>query len=335
MATGDQLKALFKSHVSGDEDLFRSVALQIAAHEATKGNDRLAKDLRDTIDKIKRVQQPAGSPRAVPIARASGELAGLVTASYPNTRLSDMVLSDELRARIKDVIHQQRQRELLSSHGLAPIRKLLLVGPPGCGKTMTAAVIAAECELPLLSVQLHSLITRYMGETAAKLHILFDAMSQTKGVYLFDEFDAIGATRTAGNDVGEIRRVLNSFLLFLEKEDSESFIIAATNFSDMLDDALFRRFDDVISYELPDASAIRQLVKNRLSTFDLNGMNWEAINGAAKGLSHAEVGRVCDDVARTTVLAGLTTIDHKMFVSSLRRRTSMRSTRRRKKRNDE
>lgn len=335
MATAEQLKALFKSHVAGDDDLFRSVALQIAAHEATKGNDRLAKELRDTIDKLKRIQQPAGSPRAVPIARASGELAGLVTASYPNTRLSDMVLSDEVRTRIEDIIHQHRQRDLLSSHGLSPRRKLLLVGPPGCGKTMTASVLACECELPLLSIQLHSLISKYMGETAAKLHLLFDAMSQTKGVYFFDEFDAIGATRAAGNDVGEIRRVLNSFLLFLEMEESESLIVAATNFSDMLDDALFRRFDDVIGYGLPNTASAGQLIKNRLNIFDLSDVRWPSVGSAAKGLSHAEIGRVCDDVARTTVLSGIMTIDGIMLNKALRRRNGMRSIRRRKKNNNE
>ena len=335
MATAEQLKALLKGHLSGDEELFRSVALQIAAHEATKGNDRLAKELRDMVDKVKRVQQPAGTPRAVPLARASGELIGLVVASYPSTRLLDMVLDLDIRSRLEGIVHQHRQRELLSFHNLLPKRKLLLVGPPGCGKTMTASALARECELPLLSVQLHSLITKYMGETAAKLHLLFDAMSQTKGVYLFDEFDAIGATRTAGNDVGEIRRVLNSFLLFLERDESESIIIAATNFSGMLDDALFRRFDDVLEYGLPDKSAVRQLIENRLSTFDLGALQWPAVLRAAKGLSHAEIGRVCDDAARTTVLAGMKVVDTGDFTQALRRRGSMRPASRRKAKDNE
>ncbi len=138
--------------------------------------------------------------------KPTGELSGLVLASYPSTRLGDMVLSDSVRVRIEEIVLQQRQRDVLRSHGLTPKRKLLLVGPPGCGKTMTASVIAAECRLPLLFVQLHSLISKYMGETAAKLHHVFDAMVETRGVYLFDEFDAIGAMRSAGNDVGEIRR---------------------------------------------------------------------------------------------------------------------------------
>jgi SpoVK/Ycf46/Vps4 family AAA+-type ATPase len=333
--TGEQLKALLKSHLAGDDDLFRSVALQIAAHEATKGNERLAKDLRQMVEKLKRVQQPAGSPRAVPIARTSGELAGLVTASYPSTHLSDMVLAEDVRLHIASFIHEHRQRDLLNSHGLLPKRKLLLVGPPGCGKTMTASVLAHECELPLLAIQLHSLITKYMGETAAKLHLLFDAMHQTKGVYLFDEFDAIGATRTAGNDVGEIRRILNSFLLFLEKDESESIIVAATNFSGMLDAALFRRFDDFIEYGLPDASSIRKLIESRLSIFELSQLNWPTIEKAAKGLSHAEVGRVCDNAARATVLAGSMVIDGESVKAAMRRRGGMRPGRQNKKKHSD
>ena len=331
MATAEQLKALLKSYAAKDDELFRSVALQIAAYTATKGNEKLAQELRELINTGRRPQQPAGSPRAVPIARPTGELAGLVQASYPSTRLSEMVLSDSVRHHLTEVIHQQRQKDLLRTHGLSPKRKILLVGPPGCGKTMTASALAGECQLPLLYVQLHSLITKYMGETAAKLHLVFDAMSQTRGVYLFDEFDAIGATRTAGNDVGEIRRILNSFLQFLERDDSESLILAATNFSEMLDEALFRRFDDVIRYELPEKKHVRQLIENRLNIFDLSGVKWGEIGQAANGLSHAEIARACDDAARAAVLASEKLVGSDGLKQALCNRGGMRPTRRRRK----
>ena len=113
-------------------------------------------------------------------------------------------------------------------HGLSPRRKLLLVGPPGTGKTLTASVLAGELGLPLLEVRLDGLITRFMGETAAKLRQIFDATDQTRGVYFFDEFDAIGSERAIANDVGEIRRVLNSFLQMIEQDRSHSMVIAAT-----------------------------------------------------------------------------------------------------------
>jgi AAA+ superfamily predicted ATPase len=166
-----------------------------------------------------------------------------------------------------------------------------------------------------------------MGETAAKLHHVFDAMGETRGVYLFDEFDAIGAMRSAGNDVGEIRRVLNSFLQFLERDDSESIIVAATNFVEMLDDALFRRFDDVITYELPNGVQIRELIENRLTTFDLGGIGWEDVSIAARGLSHAEVARACDDAARTAVLTGVKAIHTEDLARVLSHREGMKTAR--------
>ena len=156
MANAEQIKALLRSHAAGDDEHFRAVAMQIAAHSARQGNTQLAHELRDLIDRARPTQAPVGSPRAVPIARPSGELAGLVTASYPDTRLSEMVLSDSLRVRLHEVVNQYHQRELLRSHGLQPRRKLLFVGPPGCGKTMSASAVAGECGLPLMFVQLHN-----------------------------------------------------------------------------------------------------------------------------------------------------------------------------------
>lgn len=317
MANTEQIKALIRSHNSGDDEHFRAIALQIAANLAKKGNTRVAQELRGLVDAAQRKQAPVGPPRAVPIARPVGELAGLVSASYPNTHLSDLVLSDTVGHQLRAVVEEYRQRDLLCSHGLEPKRRLLLVGPPGTGKTMSASAVAGECGLPLLFVQLHSLITKYMGETAAKLHLIFDAMVQTRGVYLFDEFDAIGAERGARNDVGEIRRVLNSFLQFLERDDSESIIIAATNFVGMLDKALFRRFDDIIRYELPSAHMVSSLIQNRLTGFNIADIKWRSITVAARGLSHAEVTRACEDAARRAVLSGTDVITTEGLKQSL------------------
>jgi SpoVK/Ycf46/Vps4 family AAA+-type ATPase len=234
-----------------------------------------------------------------------------------------MVLSDDLRAAISDVISQYRQRDRLRHHGLSPKRRLLLVGPPGCGKTMTASVLAGECALPLMFVQLHTLITKFMGETAAKLHLVFDAMNATRGVYLFDEFDAIGSTRGAKNDVGEIRRILNSFLQFLELDNSDSIIVAATNLAGLLDEALYRRFDDVIHYSLPDARIARALIENRLARFNLSKVDWRVPLKEAGGLSHAEVTRACDEAAKASVLADTTEISTTVLRDALRRRRQM------------
>ncbi|WP_425613834.1 AAA family ATPase [Anatilimnocola sp. NA78] len=302
MATAEQVKALLRSYGEGNGEHFASVALQIAADAARGGKGQLAQQLRTLVDDIKRKQAAGKVGGAVPIARPVGELGALLVASYPQTRLSEMVLSHETELALKRVLHEYRSQSRLREHGYSARRKLLLVGPSGCGKTMTASALAGELKLPLFSVQLHGLITKFMGETAAKLRMIFDAMVETQGVYFYDEFDAIGADRGAKNDVGEIRRILNSFLQFLEQDDSDSIVIAATNYEAMLDDALFRRFDDVIRYSRPDPEQIATLIRNRLRIFLGSRPAWTKIREAADGLSHAEIARACDDAAKHCIL---------------------------------
>jgi SpoVK/Ycf46/Vps4 family AAA+-type ATPase len=134
------------------------------------------------------------------------------------------------------------------------------------------------------------------------LRLVFDAINRTRGVYLFDEFDAIGGRRSSTNDVGEIRRVLNSFLQFLEQDDSRSIIVAATNHPEMLDPALFRRFDDVIEYALPTPSEIEAVFRNKLALFDTARVEWKQVVKAAQGLSHSEVALACQDAAKESIL---------------------------------
>jgi SpoVK/Ycf46/Vps4 family AAA+-type ATPase len=317
VATAEQVKALLKSYSQSDSEHFLSVALQIAAHEARTGKGKLAQELRDLVDDIKRKQSAGQIGGAVPIARPTGELASLLAVTYPKTRLSEMVLSNETHLNIERVLSEYRHRDKLRSHALSARRKLLLIGPPGCGKTMTASVLAGELKLPLFSVQLHGLITKYMGETAAKLHLIFEVMKQTRAVYFFDEFDAIGADRGARNDVGEIRRVLNSFLQFLEQEDSDSVIVAATNYVGMLDDALFRRFDEVIRYTLPVDRQLDELVRNRLGGLLVKRPDWARIRKAAVGLSHAGIARACDNAAKDCILRGRKRVDTAVLKSVL------------------
>ena len=323
MATAQQVKALLRSYSEGDAEHFVSVALQIAAHAARTGKGHLAQELRDLVDGIKKKQESGKIGGALPIARPKGELAGLLAVTYPKTRLSEMVLGAATATPLNRVIREYRNQEKLRSHSLSARRKLLLVGPPGCGKTMTASALAGELKLPLFSVQLHGLITKYMGETAAKLHLVFEAMTETRGIYFFDEFDAIGADRGTKNDVGEIRRVLNSFLQFLEQDDSDSLILAATNYIAMLDEALFRRFDDVVHYSRPDAEQAEQLIRNHLQVFLGKQSDWSGIRDAATGLSHAEIARACDDAAKDCILNDREKIDTRMLVTTLTERRQL------------
>lgn len=306
MTTARHIVALLQSHIDGDEDRFLSVATQLAAHEARQGHGKLAQELRELVDAAKgksaTVARRGAGP--VPMAQPKGELAGLLEARYSDVRLSSMVLKPELEDRLARVLREQRQQERLRARGLSPRRKLLLVGPPGAGKTMTAAALAGELKLPLFTVLYDGLIGKLMGETATRLRLVFDAVAMQRGVYFFDEFDAIGAQRAGPNDVGEIRRVLNSFLQFLENDDGPSLIVAATNHPELLDKALYRRFDDVISYDLPDPSVVQGILEARLATFDLKPIEWGPVLESAAHLSQAEVARAADEAAKVAVLDG-------------------------------
>jgi SpoVK/Ycf46/Vps4 family AAA+-type ATPase len=322
MTMARHIVALLQSHVAGDEERFLSVATQLAAHEARQGHGKLAQQLQELItaakDKPSIVDGPGG--KAVPIVQPKGELASLLAARYSDTRLTSMVLVPELQDRLARVLTEQRQRARLRGHGLKPRRKLLLVGPPGSGKTMTAAALAGELKLPLLTVVYDGLIGKLMGETASRLRLIFEAIATQRGVYFFDEFDAIGAQRAATNDVGEIRRVLNSFLQFLENDDSESLIVAATNHPELLDKALFRRFDDVITYGMPTAEVTRGIIESHLTTFALDQIDWQTVLDAAGGLSQADIARAADEAAKVAVLKDSNQVTGSALTAALRER---------------
>jgi AAA+ superfamily predicted ATPase len=305
MASSDQLKALIKSHISRDDGQFLSVAMQVAAHEAKLGHGKLAEELREMIDTAKaRVSQDtSGKLVAIgSVAKPRGELANLLTVSHPANRLGDMVLDSVALNQLQRVLKEQRQLARIKEHGLAPRRKLLLVGPPGTGKTMTASVLAGELGIPLFLVRLDSLITKFMGETASKLRQVFDAVTDIRGVYFFDEFDAIGSQRNMANDVGEIRRILNSFLQMIEQDTSNSLIIAATNHGDVLDYALFRRFDDVVEYHLPSQAQATDLIRSRMGLFAPKSLRKDAVLKQAEDLSHAEICRAVDAAIKDAIL---------------------------------
>jgi SpoVK/Ycf46/Vps4 family AAA+-type ATPase len=317
--SGDHIKALVRSHASGDDASFYAVATQIAAQEARKGHTRVASELKDTIDASR--AQPV-TRRVTPIARPRGDLADLLTASFPSVGIRDLIAPAELLEHVRQVLSEQRQRKALMGRGFAPAHRLLLEGPPGTGKTMTAAVLAHELSLPLLTVRLDSLMSKYLGETASKLRVVFEAAADQRAVYLFDEFDALGGDR-AGNDVGEARRILNSFLVFLEQATPESIVVAATNHRQILDRALFRRFDMVVSYGLPDAKHAAAVMRNRLGRMG-TGIRWSTLAKSANGLSHADLVKAAEAAGKQALMRGDARVNAADLSTALAARQSAR-----------
>ena len=312
MATANQLKTLIKSHFDDNSEKFNTVALQIAAYEAKLGHINLANDIRKIIDAEK-----FNKPK---FRNIDPSLQGLLLEIHPQEHLVDLVVDPQIKKRIERIINEFTYRDKLFRHNLENRRKILFSGHPGTGKTMTASVIANELHLPIYVVLMDKIVTKYMGETSAKLRQIFDYIEDVPAVYLFDEFDAIGGQRGKDNEVGEMRRVLNSFLQFIEREHSDSLIIAATNNLELLDQALFRRFDDVIHYQLPTDQEKIQLLKNRLSG-NLLQKDIDLILPELTSLSHAEINQACLDAIKESVINEVK-ISPDLVIKTIRERKS-------------
>lgn len=320
MATANQIKSLLNSYTEGDDARFCAVAMQVAANEAKKGHSQLAKDIKDLVDKAKIRKSAPISGQIVHVTQPQGEAAELFEEVRDDRRLSELILEKSLADRIQRILNEQNNINRIKSNGLRPRQKLLFTGPPGCGKTFTASALANELDLPLFVIRLDSLINRYLGESLSKLRIIFEAINKSKAVYLFDEFDSIGFTRDSVNDVGEMRRVLNSFLTQLENLNSESLVISATNFSDRLDKALFRRFDDLIEFGLPGEKEAWEALTQLLSGFKTTRLNRVKLTKACKGLSYAEITRACEEAMKEMIISDKKQISMQMLLDALAER---------------
>lgn len=297
----DILKLLLRSHAEGDESSFRKAALQLAAAESAVGHVRVAEEIRAIIAQM----PPASSRKSGPIvdiATPRGELSDILEGGHRDERLRDIVLRVDTRETLLRVIAENRSRGRLERFGVSPRRRLLFHGAPGCGKTLAAAVLAGEMGLPLMTVRFDALFSRFLGATAVQLRAIFAEMPRRPGVYLFDEFDSVAKARGDSQDVGEMNRVVTAFLQLVDADVSGSILVAATNHVELLDRAVFRRFDVIVPFDKPTREQIADLLKLRLATVGLSDEAADKLASSSLGWSFADVARACDDAVRTMAL---------------------------------
>ena len=297
MANAEYLTELVRAHYSGDDRRFSNLLNQVIAAESRAGHSRLAERLRELRIEATR---PDSTAKATPLARAPRNLEQILSVGYSETKIADLVLALETRASLERYVIEQRRAQALADHGLKPRRRLLLHGPSGCGKTMTAQALAGELKLPLIRVRLEVVFSKFLGETASTLSDVFAEAARVRGVYLFDEFDALGRTRLDDNEVGEIKRVVTTFLQLLDADHSDSLLIAATNTGHALDTALFRRFDDVIELPEPTAAQRRELLSRLLRPWRMKPA--DSLVAETAGLSFADIRAAVEDAHKDAIL---------------------------------
>ena len=294
MATADQILSLIRNHINNDDAQFRKVALQISAVEARSGHAIIARTIQEL---LRQKNTSLGTIRLVSKNKDVDDL--LLQLDTCDDRKS-LILSSSVEEKLERIIKEYLKKETLKKYGLVNRRKFLLYGASGTGKTMTASVLAKEFNLPFFVVRTEKVVTKFMGETGQKLGRIFDFISEVPAVYLFDEFDAIGSQRGMDNEVGEQRRILNTFLQLLERDNSDSFIIAATNNIESIDKAMFRRFDDVIEYHLPDREQRLALLHEYL--YAAKDLDFALAESLFEGMSHAEIKMLCSDIFKESLL---------------------------------
>lgn len=299
---GRQLKEIFRAFHARDELAFRRAAVEIIEEEQAKHHNALARDLQKllvagsgSVDSGTTVVVPT------PPKDREGEW-DLGEIREPERLLENLVLRQPVSTALENIVEEVRQWPSLDAAGLPRRQRLLLQGPPGCGKTTAAEAVAAELGRPLLVVRLDAVVSSYLGETASNLRRILDYTNQAPFVVLFDEFDALGRSRDDASEHGEMKRVVTAFLQMTDRYRGPSLLLAATNHPSLLDEALWRRFDEVLTFELPTVHQIRQLLRLRLNSVSHSGLEIDQYASALKGLPHAAAEKLVIDARRNAIL---------------------------------
>jgi AAA+ superfamily predicted ATPase len=307
MASAKLLRQLIKSGVQGDAAGFRLASEAVIKEEREKNHHLLANDLErllygghaTTGYGIRKLHNLPSLPTNKDNGLALLEERAVVREE------KDIILSDATQSALDEILMEHNRADTLRAYGMQPAQKLLFCGPPGCGKTLAAEVIANALSMPLVLVRLDSVISSFLGETAANLRKVFDYIAQQPVVALFDEFDALTKDRGDSADHGELKRSVNAVLQMMDGYRGESILIATTNYETLLDKAVWRRFDEVVRFEMPNLEQIKRLLTLKLSGIRRNFEADDAqVASLFKGMSHADIERVLRRAVKEMILSG-------------------------------
>jgi SpoVK/Ycf46/Vps4 family AAA+-type ATPase len=303
--TQDTLKRLFKSIEGGVNDDIVKIAYKIIEEEEQKGHNNLSAQLKnileDNIRKNNNFKKELSNILDTPVSHRNKS--PLVTEIPRQDLRHHMILDEETEECFIRIEKEYVARERLAHHGLKHTQKVLIYGPPGVGKSMGAERIAWNIGLPFYKVRFEALLSSYLGESLKNLRNIFDMLNTKPAVLLLDEFDFIGKTRNYGQDVGEMSRLVNQLLFLLDEFNSNSLIIATTNLESIIDQALFRRFDEVIKMQKPDNTEILELLQMSLSSMQVEkGIKWTLIVTKMKNFSSADIVKVAQKVSKLSIL---------------------------------
>ena len=296
---------LFEAFTKKDDELFYKIAWDITEEEKRKKHHLLAEQLKRILTENSVTLHKNYSQEIPPIPRDNEKGFRLLDVKKFFLDWDDVVLAKETEEILRQIVKELEEEDILATYGLKPRQKILFYGPPGTGKTLTAKVMSSIIGYPLVYVRFESVISSYLGETASNLRKIFDYMEKGKWVVLFDEFDIIGKQRDDPTEHGEIKRVVNNFMLMLENYEGDSMIMASTNHPHLLDIGVWRRFDEIIYFGLPDKERRKKIFEKYLKVmkkdknFDLNKLSEECDR-----FSGADIEQVCIDALKMAILRG-------------------------------
>ena len=315
MAKADHIKKLVASY--GRSQDFRAAALRIIDEAANQGKKPFADALRKILDANVGPDYQTSQPRLTSLGSQVDPATSLIDEINVTRGLRDIVLNADTRSLIEGIIEERRRSEELRRHRLPLSTRILFAGPPGCGKTFCAEVIARELSLPLFAARIDVLVSSFLGETAGNLRRLFEFAGRRPCVLFLDEFDALARTRSDTTEHNELRRVVNTLLHMIERFRGPGLVIAATNLPQFLDEAIWRRFDDVVSFDPPGEREIALLLARQFANFPPH-FDLESISPKLIGMSYADIERVCVDAIKKAVLKKRKSVSETEFASALR-----------------